>query len=47
MIQNVIAYILIGVAIGYAIYSVVKKFRSSDKEDCSDCNCCGKKCKKI
>lgn len=43
MTQTIIAYIIICVAVAYTIYSVVKKFRSSDdNKSCSDCSCCGK-----
>ena len=43
MTQTIIAYIIICAAVGYTIYSVVKKLRKNDKNSCSDCSCCAKK----
>lgn len=44
MTQTIIAYIIICVAVGYTIYSIVNKLRNSnDKNSCSDCSCCVKK----
>lgn len=49
MAQTIIAYIIIGVAAGYAIYSIVKKLKAVSSNDkttcdssCTDCSCCGK-----
>ena len=43
MTQTIIAYTIIGAAVGYTIYSVVRKLRNNDKNSCSDCSCCAKK----
>ena len=44
MTQTIIAYIIIGVAVAYTIYSVVKRLKNNrDNESCSDCSCCVKK----
>ncbi|MBQ5856992.1 MAG: FeoB-associated Cys-rich membrane protein [Bacteroidales bacterium] len=43
MTQTIIAYIIICAAVGYTIYSVVRKLRNNDKNSCSDCSCCAKK----
>ena len=44
MTQTIIAYIIIGVAFAYTIYSVVNKFKNNkDNKSCSDCSCCVKK----
>ena len=44
MTQTIIAYIIIGVAVAYTIYSVVKKLKNDkDSKSCSDCSCCVKK----
>jgi uncharacterized membrane protein YuzA (DUF378 family) len=44
MTQTIIAYTIIGAAVAYTVYSVVKKLRNSnDKSSCSDCSCCAKK----
>ena len=41
MTQTIIAYIIIGVAVAYTIYSVVKKLKNNkDNKSCSDCSCC-------
>ena len=41
MTQTIIAYIIIGVAVAYTIYSVVNKFKkNSGSKSCSDCSCC-------
>ncbi|MBO5810773.1 MAG: FeoB-associated Cys-rich membrane protein [Bacteroidales bacterium] len=43
MTQTIIAYIIICAAVGYTIYSIVKKLRNSNgKNSCSDCSCCVK-----
>ena len=44
MTQTIIAYIIIGVAVAYTIYSIVKKLKNNkDNKSCSDCSCCVKK----
>ena len=44
MTQTIIAYIIIGVAVAYMIYSIVKKLKNNkDNKSCSDCSCCVKK----
>lgn len=44
MTQTIIAYIIVGAAVAYTVYSVVKKLKkSSDGKSCSDCSCCVKK----
>ena len=46
MTQTIIAYIIIGVAVGYTIYSIVKKLKKNgDTKSCSDCSCCLKRIK--
>lgn len=44
MVQSVIAYIIVGIAVAYTVYSVVKKLKNnSNNKSCSDCSCCVKK----
>lgn len=44
MIQEIITLVIVGSAVGYAIYSIVKKLKKGNKTNCSDCSCCVKKC---
>ena len=37
--QTIIAYIIIGIAVGYTIYSVVKKLYVKNYDDDSDMKC--------
>lgn len=44
MIQDIIAYSIIGLAVAYTVNSVVKIFvKKSNRTSCHDCNCCVKK----
>lgn len=45
MIQDIIVYIIIGAAVAYTIYSVVKSIRTKSKSPCADgyCGCDAKK----
>ena len=43
MTQTIIAYIIIGGAVAYMIYSIVKKLKNNkDSKSCNDCSCCVK-----
>lgn len=44
MIQDILAYIIIGVAIGYTVVSILKTLKKGKSSSCSDCSCCAKKC---
>lgn len=47
MTQSIIAYTIIIVAVGYTIYSIVRKLKNNkDRKSCSDCSCCLKNCQK-
>lgn len=44
MIQDIIAYIIVGAAVGYTVYSIFRKLKKGKDSSCSDCSCCSKDC---
>jgi len=40
MIQNIIVYSIIVLAIAYSVYAVIKNIRKKDTSPCGDCNGC-------
>jgi len=40
MIQQIFVYLIIVLAVGYTIYSVVKSIRSKEKSGCEGCSGC-------
>lgn len=44
MIQDIIAYIIVGAAVGYTVYSIFRKLKKGKNSNCSDCSCCSKDC---
>ena len=40
MVQNIIVFVIIALAILYSIYSIVKNIRKKDDSACGDCDGC-------